>query len=208
MKILITAGPTCEDLDPVRFLTNRSSGRTGYALAAEAASRGHEVLLVSGPTHLPPPEGVEVSAVRSAEDMLVVCMDAFGACDAAILTAAVADYKQAEFSQTKLKKSDADLKLRLVRTVDIAQQLGRVKRDQFIIGFALESDSGHAAAQAKLEAKNWDAVVLNHPDTFEADDIHAEVFCSDTEWADLGGLDKAQFAAVILDLLEQKVPSA
>ena len=101
MRILITAGPTCEDLDPVRFLTNRSSGRTGYALAAEAASRGHDVLLVSGPTHLTVPEGVDVRNVRSAEDMLVVTMEEFGACDVVVLTAAVADYKPAELRATK-----------------------------------------------------------------------------------------------------------
>ena len=160
--------------------------------------------MVSGPTHLPVPEEVDFRPVRSAEDMLVVAMEAFTSCDAAILTAAVADYKPAEYSQTKLKKADGDLKLRLIRTADIAQQLGRVKRDRFIIGFALESDAGHEAAQAKLAGKNWDAVVLNHPDTFEADDIHAEVFCPDTQWADLGPLDKAQFAAVLVDLLEQR----
>ncbi len=208
MKILITAGPTCEDLDPVRFLTNRSSGRAGYALASEAAARGHEVVLVAGPTHLPPPEEVEFRPVRSAEDMLVAALEAFASCEAAILTAAVADYKPAEYSEAKLKKANGDLKLRLIRTADIAQQLGRVKRDQFIIGFALETDAGHEAAQAKLKAKNWDAVVLNHPDTFDAADIHAEVFCPDTQWADLGRLDKAQFAAVILDLLEQRPPLA
>ena len=208
MKILVTAGPTCEDIDPVRFLTNRSSGRTGYAVAAEAAERGHDVVLVSGPTHLRPPAGVNVIAVRSADDMLGACLDAFDSCRAAILTAAVADYRPAERSADKIQKTDDDLTLRLVRTPDIAERLGRAKADQLIVGFALETHSGRAAAEAKLNGKNWDAVVLNHPDSFGASDIHAEVLVRGADWSDWGPLAKDRFAADLLDLIEQSVPSA
>ena len=202
MRILITAGPTCEDIDPIRYLTNRSSGRTGYAIAAEAATRGHDVTLVSGPTDLPPPAGVDFVAVRSAADMLNACVGRFDACQAAALTAAVADFRPAQPSDTKIKKSDEELLLRLVRTPDIAAQLGRSKADRFIVGFAMESDAGHAAAEAKLKAKSWDAAVLNHPDTFGAGDIHAEVLVCGGDWSDWGRLTKEQFAAVLLDLIE------
>ena len=207
MKILITAGPTCEDIDPVRFLTNRSSGRTGYAIAAEAARRGHDVTLVSGPTALPAPAGVEVVAVRSAENMLKACRPLFDSCDTAILTAAVADYRPVECGPSKIKKSDDELTLRLVPTPDIAEHLGKAKANQCIVGFALETESGRGAAEAKLEAKNWDAVVLNCPDTFGADDIHANVLVRGAEWSDWGPLAKDRFAADLVDMLEQRIRS-
>lgn len=205
MKILITAGPTCEDIDPVRFLTNRSSGRTGYAIAAEAARRGHEVVLVSGPTALPAPAGADVVPVRSAEGMLRACRAVFDSCHAAILTAAVADYRPAECSPNKIKKSNDELTLRLVRTPDIAEHLGEMKANQFIVGFALETESGRGSAEAKLEAKNWDAVVLNCPDTFGADAIHANVLIRGDDWSDWGPLAKDRFAADLMDALEQRV---
>ena len=114
MRILVTAGPTCEDLDPVRFLTNRSSGRVGYAIAGEAARRGNDVVCVSGPTTLAAPADVEIISVRSASDMLEACLEQFPGCQAVVLTAAVADYTPAQTSPTKIKKSGGDLTLRLV----------------------------------------------------------------------------------------------
>ncbi len=202
MRILVTAGPTCEDLDPVRFLTNRSSGRVGYAIAAEAARRGHDVICVSGPTALAEPEGATVVGVRSAADMLDASMEHFPSCQAAVLTAAVADYRPADVSSTKIKKTGDDLTLRLVRTVDIAAELGKLKARQVIVGFAMEDAPGRAAAEAKFSAKNWDAAILNHPETFGSDMIAAELFCA-RGWTDLGSLSKAEFAAQLMDTVEQ-----
>jgi len=208
MRILVTAGPTCEDLDPVRFLTNRSSGRVGYAIAGEAARRGNDVVCVSGPTTLAAPADVEIISVRSASDMLEACLEQFPGCQAVVLTAAVADYTPAQTSPTKIKKSGGDLTLRLVRTVDIAARLGAMKDDRLIVGFAMEDAPGRAAAEAKYRDKNWDAAVLNHPDTFGSDTIAAELFCGSAGWTDLGLLDKAAFAARLIDTVEQLVSEA
>ena len=202
MRILVTAGPTCEDIDPVRTLTNRSSGQMGYAVAAEAVRRGHDVVLVSGPTCLDPPLGTRLVPVRSAADMLAACLAEFDACDAAVLVSAVADYRPAEFSPHKLKKSDDDLTLRLTRTEDIAKRLGAAKTRQVLVGFALESGEGHANAERKLETKHLDAIVLNHPDTFGAGSIEAELLVRDQPWTPPERLSKPQLAARVLDLVE------
>jgi len=208
MRILITAGPTCEDLDPVRTFTNRSSGRMGYAVAAEAVARGHDVVLISGPTSLAPPAGAAFEPVRSAADMLRACLDAFDGCDAAVLTAAVADYCPAEPSPTKIKKTEGDLVVRLRRTEDIAAHLGRAKGGQIIIGFDMEDADGRKAAGAKLEAKHWDAVVLNHPDAFGADELCAEIFAPPAQWTAAERMTKARLASRLLDLIEQRVGPA
>jgi len=204
MRILITAGPTCEDIDPVRFITNRSSGAMGYAVAAEAARRGHEAILVSGPTALEPPEGVERVPVRAAADMLAACLERFEACDAAILVAAVADYRPADYSHRKINKSGGDLVLRLARTEDIARRLGALKTRQILVGFALESDEGRANAEGKLAAKSLDAIVLNHPDTFGSREIRAEILTRAGGWGPPERLSKPQLAARILDLVEEQ----
>lgn len=208
MRILITAGPTCEDIDPVRYLTNRSSGKMGYAIAAEAVRRGHKAALVSGPTALEPPEGVECVPVRSAADMLEACLARFEACDAAILVAAVADYKPATYSPGKLKKADGDLVLPLARTEDIARRLGALKTRQILVGFALETDAGHANAERKLAAKNLDAIVLNHPDTLRGDAIHAEILVRGKPWGQPERLTKPGLAACVLDLVAQLARAA
>lgn len=204
MRILVTAGPTCEDLDPVRYLTNRSSGKMGYAIAAEAAQRGHEVVLVTGPTALEPPAGVEAVPVRSAADMLEACLDRFEACDAAILVAAVADYKPAVYSDQKVKKADGDLILRLARTEDIAKRLGAVKGSRLLVGFALESGEGRANAERKLASKDLDAIVLNHPDTFGAEGITAELLVRGEPWGQPERLTKPRLAARVVDLVERR----
>jgi phosphopantothenoylcysteine decarboxylase/phosphopantothenate--cysteine ligase len=203
MRILVTAGPTCEDLDPVRYLTNRSSGRMGYAVAAEAAARGHETMLVSGPTALEPPPGARLVPVRSAADMLEACLAEFDSCDAAVLAAAVADYRPSEVSPDKIRK-DGDLVLRLTRTEDIARRLGERKARQVLVGFALESGEGHANAQRKLESKNLDAIVLNHPDTFSSESICAEVLERGGAWGEPQRLSKEGLAQVVLDFIESR----
>ncbi len=164
-RILITAGPTYEDLDPVRYLSNRSTGRMGIALAEAAAARGAEVELVLGPTHLQTTaSGVTTTNVRSALEMHAAALARWPACTDAILSAAVADYRPATLSGEKIKKSDGDLQLRLVRTPDIAADLGSSKRpEQTLVGFALETENGVENARGKLDRKQLDFIVLNSP---------------------------------------------
>ncbi len=163
IKALVTAGPTYEMIDPVRFIGNFSSGKMGYAIAAELAERGAKVYLISGPTHLELKHpNVEVIRVTSALQMYHKAQEIFPQVKIAVLAAAVADYRPAEMSQTKIKKSDSELVLRLVKNPDIAKSLGKVKRDgQILVGFALETDNEMQNAQHKLEAKNFDFIVLN-----------------------------------------------
>ena len=161
LRLLVTAGPTYEPIDPVRFIGNRSSGRTGYAIAEEAARRGAWVTLVSGPTELPDPFGCTVVRVRTAEEMHAAAMSAFAAADAVIASAAVSDMRPAEIRSHKLKKSDAPDPLVLERTRDILAEMGEHKGDRVLIGFAAESRDLIDAARDKLERKNLDLVVAN-----------------------------------------------
>jgi phosphopantothenoylcysteine decarboxylase/phosphopantothenate--cysteine ligase len=159
--LLVTAGPTCEAIDPVRYITNHSTGKMGYALAEELAARGARVTLVSGPTQLACPKGVERVDVRSAQEMYEASVEAFVKADGAVMCAAVADYTPAEVADRKIKKSDDDMAIRLKRTRDIAAELGREKGDRVLVGFALETDHEAEHAQSKLERKNLDFIVLN-----------------------------------------------
>lgn len=159
--LLVTAGPTCEAIDPVRYITNHSTGKMGYALAEELAARGARVTLVSGPTQLACPKGVERVDVRSAHEMYEASVEAFAKADGAVMCAAVADYTPAEVADRKIKKSDDDMSIRLMRTRDIAAELGREKGDRILVGFALETDHEAEHAQSKLERKKLDFIVLN-----------------------------------------------
>ena len=160
---LVTAGPTFEALDPVRFLGNHSSGKMGIAIAETLRRQGAEVTLVLGPTDLSPTDAsIQVIRVNSAAEMYDACKDRFPQTDITVLAAAVADYRPKEVSETKIKKQSDDLSLELVRTVDIAASLGKVKTDkQLLIGFALETNNEEENALAKLKKKNFDFIVLN-----------------------------------------------
>jgi phosphopantothenoylcysteine decarboxylase / phosphopantothenate---cysteine ligase len=159
--VLVTAGPTVEDLDPVRFLSNRSTGRMGFALAESARDRGARVVLVAGPTPIPPPSGVEVVAVRGAEEMArAVAAHAVSASIVA-MAAAVSDYRPAERAPSKLKKAPGDMTLVLTRTPDILAALGKAKGPRFLIGFAAETDRVLENARAKRTAKHADLLVAN-----------------------------------------------
>lgn len=162
-KVLITAGPTYERIDPVRFIGNFSTGKMGYALASEAARRGAEVTLVSGPVALPKPAGVHVVYVESAKQMLAAAEKAFVEADIAIMAAAVADYAPEQYVGHKIKREHDEVdSIRLVKNPDIAGTLGKSKRaGQTLVGFALETDNGLANAREKLERKNLDMIVLN-----------------------------------------------
>lgn len=162
-KVLITAGPTYEAIDPVRFIGNHSSGKMGYALAEECRFRGADVLLVSGPVSIKAPAGVTLQQVTSAAEMYEACMKAFPSSDISIMSAAVADYRVDQPANEKIKKKDDALTLQMVKTTDILQALGQQKRsDQLLVGFALETKDARGYALSKLEAKNADVMVLNN----------------------------------------------
>lgn len=160
-RFVVTAGATIEAIDPVRFISNHSSGKMGYAIAGELAARGAEVVLVTGRTALPTPDGVTRCDVLSAEEMYQAAVKAFDTSDGAVMCAAVADYTPEHYADRKLKKNDDDLFIRLRRTKDIAAELGRRKEGRILVGFALETDDEEAHAREKLSRKNFDFVVLN-----------------------------------------------
>jgi phosphopantothenoylcysteine decarboxylase/phosphopantothenate--cysteine ligase len=163
--VLVTAGPTVEDIDPVRFVSNRSSGRMGYRMAEAARERGARVILVSGPTALRPPGGVEHVAVRSAEEMARAVEEHLPRATVVVGAAAVADFRPTVVSGAKLKKGDRPLTLELERTRDILGSLGEKKGDRVLVGFAAESEDLEARARAKLEAKRLDLIVANDVST-------------------------------------------
>ena len=160
-RALVTAGATIEAIDPVRYITNHSTGKMGYAIASELAARGAEVKLISGRTQLACPKGVERIDVTSADEMYDACVAEWSKCDIGVMCAAVADYTPAEVSATKIKKSDDDMCIRLRRTRDIAAELGANKGERILVGFALETDNEQANAESKLVRKNLDFVVMN-----------------------------------------------
>ena len=158
---LVTAGATIEPIDPVRFISNHSSGKMGYAVAEALSERGAEVTLVSGRTSLATPKGVKRVDVLSAEDMWQECVARFPECDGAVMCAAVADYTPSVVAEQKLKKGDSDMTLELRRTKDIAATLGANKGKRVLVGFAMETEHEQQNAVGKLERKNFDFIVLN-----------------------------------------------
>ena len=162
-KALVTAGPTHEALDPVRFIGNNSSGKMGFAIAEELANMGADVELVVGPTHLSVhSDNVKVTRVTSAEDMYNACVSHFPSSDITVLSAAVADYRPIHKADQKIKKSESSMTIELTKTRDIAAELGKQKKaNQFVVGFALETENETANAEKKMVAKNFDLIVLN-----------------------------------------------
>ena len=161
-KILVTAGPTYEAIDPVRFIGNHSSGKMGYDIAKAAADLGAEVILVSGPTHLRLKHSlVTVERVTSAEEMYKVCHQYFKDMDVMVAAAAVADYRPKNVASQKIKKNDTAFSIELEKTKDILASLGEIKKEQFLIGFALETENEIEHAKQKIQKKNLDLIVLN-----------------------------------------------
>ncbi len=203
--LLVTAGPTHEDLDPVRYLTNRSSGKMGYAVARAAWRRGARVTLISGPTHLPPPYGVDFVPVRSALDMMGEVVSRFSTCDALIMAAAVGDYRPESLAAHKIKRASAALKVNLMPNPDILQAIRDLKGGQIIIGFAAETHDLIKEAGRKLEEKNLDLIVANdvsQPDSgFAADTNEVTLVTADSEPVALPLLSKDEVADRILDWL-------
>jgi phosphopantothenoylcysteine decarboxylase / phosphopantothenate---cysteine ligase len=201
--VLITAGPTCEDIDPVRFISNRSSGKMGYAIAAAAAARGARVILVSGPTALDTPEGVQRIDVRSAEQMNAAVQKNFSAATIGVFSAAVADYRAAEPSTGKIKRGAEEKILRLVPNPDILASAARGKGDRLIVGFAAETENLPENARKKLQAKNADLIVANDVTVegagFDVDTNIVTLFSRDGRDLPLPRLSKAEVAQRILD---------
>ena len=161
-KIIITAGPTVEAIDPVRYITNRSTGKMGYAIAKEACDRGAEVTLVSGPTTLEPPKNLKkFIRIESAKDMYEAVINNLDENDVIIKSAAVADYKPKDYCDKKIKKSDDDLVIKLDRNKDIAYEIGKVKKDKILVGFAAETNDLIENAKNKISKKNLDFIVAN-----------------------------------------------
>jgi phosphopantothenoylcysteine decarboxylase/phosphopantothenate--cysteine ligase len=161
VRFLLTAGPTREPIDPVRYLSNRSSGKMGYAIAEAAIQAGHDVVLISGPVDVDPPRGADLISISTSDEMFDAVHKRVRECDVLVMCAAVADYKPRQVSKNKIKKRDANLSLELVPTRDILASLPKQDRPYLVVGFAAETENIEANAQRKLQEKNCDVVVAN-----------------------------------------------
>ncbi|MGB6980151.1 MAG: bifunctional phosphopantothenoylcysteine decarboxylase/phosphopantothenate--cysteine ligase CoaBC [Candidatus Acidiferrales bacterium] len=201
--VLVTAGPTCEDIDPVRFLSNRSSGKMGYAVAEAAQRRGARVILVSGPTQRQIPENVDWVPVRSTEEMRRAVLDRAGEADAVVMAAAVADYRPAASQTKKIKRGDGALTLTLEPTPDILTEVGAVKGRRVLVGFAAETDRVAEHARGKLERKGADMIVANDVTQegagFDADTNIVTLYRRDSSELALPKMGKLEVAHRILD---------
>ncbi|MGJ5712152.1 bifunctional phosphopantothenoylcysteine decarboxylase/phosphopantothenate--cysteine ligase CoaBC [Staphylococcus auricularis] len=207
-RALVTAGPTVEELDPVRYLSNRSSGKIGYLIAEALIERGAHVTLVSGPTHLTVPEGVDIVNVQSAQEMFEAVTERFDNQDIVFKAAAVSDYAPASPLTHKLKKQDGDLQVTFTRTPDILKYLGEHKTHQYLVGFAAETQNIDDYAKAKLQRKNADVIIANNVGDrsigFSSDDNDYTLHFKDQSTVALGKHSKAQLAHLILDELETR----
>ena len=210
--ILITAGPTREELDPVRYISNYSSGKMGYALARAARRRGAEVILISGPTALAQPDGVRVVMVTSAVEMQSEVMARAGVCDVVVKAAAVADYRPLRRNGTKIKKKAGPATLELIKNPDILAELGGMARRPFLVGFAAETDALAENAVRKLKEKNLDIIVANDVSQadagFNVDTNRAHLFFRDGGSSECGLMSKEQLAGTILDHIVARLKEA
>lgn len=199
-RILITSGPTRQYLDPVRYLTNASSGRMGAALAEAAIGAGHEVLIISGPVSVDYPTAAEVVQVVTTDEMLREATSRFGECDGAIGAAAPCDYQPRQVATQKMAKTGRPLELQLIETPDVVATLGQMKRpDQWVVGFALETEDRHFRAIVKLEKKHCNLMVSNGPEAINAEENNVELLSPDgTVLATISG-SKTQVAERLID---------
>jgi phosphopantothenoylcysteine decarboxylase/phosphopantothenate--cysteine ligase len=208
-RFLITAGPTQEFIDPVRYLSNPSSGKMGYAVAKAAAQRGGEVVLVTGPTVLPDPYGVTLTKVRTAEEMAKAVFEQMQTADIIIKAAAVSDYYPVEQSSQKIKKHQNEIGLSLKRTPDILKALGERKTDQFLVGFAAETEDLQQNAETKLKQKNLDLIVGNlvgiDASGFRSDTNTVTIFYPDRSGEPLPSMEKENVAHVLLDRIRDRI---
>lgn len=205
-KVVVTAGPTMVPIDPVRILTNRSSGKMGYSIAEEARDRGAEVVLISGPTSLIKPNGIKVIDIKTNEDMFNAIKNEFKDADIVIKSAAVADYKAKNYSNEKIKKTGDDLNLIFERDRDILKTLGDMKENQILVGFAAESSNLKENAKGKLERKNLDYIVANdisNQETgFASDENKVTIISKSGEEVSLEKMSKREVAKNIFDIIK------
>ncbi|MBI5993292.1 bifunctional phosphopantothenoylcysteine decarboxylase/phosphopantothenate--cysteine ligase CoaBC [Clostridium perfringens] len=205
-KVVVTAGPTIVPIDPVRILTNRSSGKMGYSIAEEARDRGAEVVLISGPTSLRKPNGIKVIDVKTNEDMFNAIKNEFKDADIVIKSAAVADYKAKNYSNEKIKKTGDDLNLIFERDRDILKTLGGMKENQILVGFAAESSNLKENAKGKLERKNLDYIVANdiskQETGFASDENKVTIISKSGEEVSLEKMSKREVAKNIFDIIK------
>ncbi|MDG6891112.1 bifunctional phosphopantothenoylcysteine decarboxylase/phosphopantothenate--cysteine ligase CoaBC [Clostridium perfringens] len=205
-KVVVTAGPTMVPIDPVRILTNRSSGKMGYSIAEEARDRGAEVVLISGPTSLRKPNGIKVIDIKTNEDMFNAIKDEFKDADIVIKSAAVADYKAKNYSNEKIKKTGDDLNLIFERDRDILKTLGDMKKNQILVGFAAESSNLKENAKGKLERKNLDYIVANDISKsetgFASDENKVTIISKSGEEVSLEKMSKREVAKNIFDIIK------
>jgi phosphopantothenoylcysteine decarboxylase/phosphopantothenate--cysteine ligase len=209
MRFLITAGGTREYIDPVRFISNASSGKMGYALARAALKAGHQVTLITAPAALKSPAGAEIVRVESAAQMFVAVKEHFSRCDCLIMAAAVADYAPVRPSKTKLKKQLVKLTLELKPTPDILQWVGRHRgvgcahhKSRIIVGFALEDRDLRANAERKMRAKHLDMIIANTPGAIGADTSTLHIKIADRNWVEVSTVRKTASATRIIRVIE------
>ncbi|MEP6602709.1 MAG: bifunctional phosphopantothenoylcysteine decarboxylase/phosphopantothenate--cysteine ligase CoaBC [Spartobacteria bacterium] len=204
MKFLVTAGPTREPIDPVRYLSNRSSGKMGYAIAEAAAEAGHEVVLISGPVDVDLARGVEIVPVTTSDEMFEAVQQRAAACDVCVLCAAVADYKPANVAAQKIKKQNAALSLELIPTRDILASLGAQDRQFLLVGFAAETNDLEENARKKRRTKNCDIVVANDVSRadsgMESDDNEVTVLFRGGEKKEISRAPKKNIARELVKL--------
>lgn len=198
-KVLVTAGPTREPIDPVRYVSNSSSGRMGYELARAARKRGAEVVLVSGPSYLEPPRGVTFVPVTTAEEMYSTCVSYYPQSTVVVMSAAVSDYRPVKESPRKVKKTDGPMTVEMERTRDVLKELGETKRGQILVGFALETEDLVENARGKLMEKRLDLVVANPPGALDSTRNTATILDASGSSEELPELDKVELADLILD---------
>lgn len=204
-RFLVNAGPTREYFDSVRFISNPSTGQQGYAIARVAAERGHRVVLVSGPVQLADVPGVEMIRVTTAAEMAAACKREFEDCDAAILTAAVCDYRPPQREPLKIKKTGEAISVALEPTEDIAAALGKAKGGRILIGFAMDDHDARASAESKLIRKNCDAVVQNGPENIGAERVSVQVLWRGSGWQSPREGSKAEIAAYLISMVESMI---
>jgi phosphopantothenoylcysteine decarboxylase / phosphopantothenate---cysteine ligase len=204
-KILITSGPTRQYLDPVRYLSNASSGRMGAALAAAAIEAGHRVTIVSGPVEVAYPPEAEVIPVVSTEEMLAACQRAFPACDGLIAAAAPCDFRPAGVAPQKIRKSGEPLRLELIETPDIVATLAAERRGQWIVGFALETEEQLARARQKLEQKKCDLIVVNGPKAINASQTQVEILGKEGQSLGSFAGSKSDVARSVFEIIRQRL---
>ena len=207
-SIIVTAGPTVESIDPMRYITNRSTGKMGYSIAKEAIERGADVTLITGPTNLTPPQNLKkLVKIESAKDMYEAVLANLDENDVVIKSAAVADYKPKNYSNKKIKKSDDDLVIELYRNKDIAQEIGKIKNNKILVGFAAETNDLIENASLKIKKKNLDFIVANDLTKegagFGVDTNIVKIIDKEGNITEYPKMKKEEVANIILDKIKE-----